>query len=114
PSRRSICGAGPAGRELPAPKWPVKEPNMTEGANPALAYDNDEGASDFMDNPAARLALSEAVRMAEAVIFASAEPVSDRQLAARLPEGVDVAAVTADLRELYANRGINLVRVGDA
>ncbi|TIS81390.1 MAG: SMC-Scp complex subunit ScpB, partial [Mesorhizobium sp.] len=67
-----------------------------------------------IENPAERLQLSEAVRMAEAIIFASAEPVSDRQLAARLPEGVNIAAAMADLQEIYAKRGVNLVRVGDA
>jgi segregation and condensation protein B len=65
-------------------------------------------------NPAERLQLAEAVRMAEAIIFASAEPVSERQLAARLPEGVNIAAAMADLQEIYARRGVNLVRVGDA
>ena len=52
--------------------------------------------------------------MAEAIIFASAEPVSERQLAARLPEGVNIAAAMADLQEIYAKRGVNLVRVADA
>ncbi|TJV01986.1 MAG: SMC-Scp complex subunit ScpB, partial [Mesorhizobium sp.] len=40
--------------------------------------------------------------------------VGDRQLAARLPEGVNIAAAMADLQEIYAKRGVNLVRVGDA
>ncbi len=62
----------------------------------------------------ARLHLAEAARMAEAIVFASAEPVSDRQLAARLPQGVDVAAAMAELQQVYARRGVNLVRVGDA
>jgi segregation and condensation protein B len=67
-----------------------------------------------IENPAERLQLSEAVRMAEAIVFASAEPVSEKQLAARLPEGVNIAAAMADLQEIYAKRGVNLVRVGDA
>jgi len=67
-----------------------------------------------IENPAERLRLSEAVRMAEAIIFASAEPVSEKQLAARLPDGVNIAAAMADLQEIYAKRGVNLVRVGDA
>lgn len=65
-------------------------------------------------NPAERLHLAEAVRMAEAIVFASAEPVSDRQLAQRLPDGIDVAAAMAELQQIYARRGVNLVRVGDA
>jgi segregation and condensation protein B len=67
-----------------------------------------------IENPAERLILSEAVRMAEAIVFASAEPVSEKQLAARLPEGVNIAAAMADLQQIYAKRGVNLVRVADA
>jgi segregation and condensation protein B len=63
-------------------------------------------------NPAERLHLAEAVRMAEAIVFASAEPVSEKQLADRLPEGVDIAAAMADLQQIYAGRGVNLVRAG--
>ncbi|MBX3530755.1 MAG: SMC-Scp complex subunit ScpB [Rhizobiaceae bacterium] len=88
---------------------------MTEGANPAMvSYDDQDDAPDFLDNPAARLAMSQAVRMAEAIIFASAEPVAERHLATRLPEGVDLGQVMEELRALYANRGVNLVKVGDA
>lgn len=59
-------------------------------------------------------ALAEAVRMAEAIVFASAEPVSRKALAARLPDGVDIAAVMDEVRRQYERRGVNLVRVGDA
>ncbi|PZO76782.1 MAG: SMC-Scp complex subunit ScpB [Mesorhizobium amorphae] len=53
-------------------------------------------------------------RMAEAILFASAEPVSERDLAARLPEGTDLGRVFASLQGFYAGRGINLLRAGDA
>ncbi len=65
-------------------------------------------------NPAERLHLVEAVRMAEAIIFASTEPVSDAQLAQRLPDGLSIPMVMEELREIYARRGVNLVRVGVA
>ncbi|QPC87559.1 SMC-Scp complex subunit ScpB [Mesorhizobium sp. NBSH29] len=65
------------------------------------------------ENPAARIALAEAVRMAEALIFASAEPISEKQLAVRLPEGTDMGAVMADLQRIYAKRGVSLVHVGE-
>jgi segregation and condensation protein B len=64
-------------------------------------------------NPAERLRLAEAVRMVEAIVFASAEPVSEKQIVDRLPEGVDVQAALAELRQIYLRRGVNLVRVGD-
>ncbi|TYR31003.1 SMC-Scp complex subunit ScpB [Mesorhizobium microcysteis] len=73
-----------------------------------------EDDDDLDINPAERLHLAEAVRMAEAVVFASAEPVSLKALAARLPEGVDVPAVMEEVRRQYERRGVNLVRVGDA
>ena len=53
----------------------------------------------------------EAMRIAEALLFASAEPLSAEALAGRLPEGADVEGILRDLAELYASRGVNLVRV---
>jgi segregation and condensation protein B len=69
---------------------------------------------EFIGNPAERLHLSEAMRMAEALVFASAEPVTEKALAARLPEGIDVPQVMAELQRSYEKRGVNLVRVADA
>lgn len=57
--------------------------------------------------------LAETLRMAEAIVFASAEPVTLKALAARLPEGADVAAAMEALRRQYEGRGVNLVKVGD-
>jgi segregation and condensation protein B len=74
----------------------------------------DDEAVEAVDNPAERLHLSEAMRMAEALVFASAEPVSEKALAARLPEGIDVPQVMAELHRFYEKRGVNLVRVADA
>ena len=71
-------------------------------------------SGDGRDNPAERLHQAEAVRMAEAIVFASAEPVSDKALAERLPGETDVTAVMAELQAIYEKRGVNLVRVGDA
>lgn len=55
---------------------------------------------------------AEMSRMAEAILFASAEPVSQRALAGRLPEGADLEIILHDLQQSYASRGINLVKVG--
>jgi segregation and condensation protein B len=52
--------------------------------------------------------------MAEAIVFASAEPVSEKQIASRLPEGTDVEATMRELQQIYSRRGVNLVRVADA
>ncbi|WP_404426696.1 SMC-Scp complex subunit ScpB [Thalassospira australica] len=53
------------------------------------------------------------LRIVEAVLFASAEPVSERVLAARLPDGADVAVLLKELQANYSERGINLNRVGE-
>lgn len=52
------------------------------------------------------------LRLLEAVLFASAEPMNEEMIAARLPEGSDVPRLVAALAELYANRGVNLVQAG--
>ena len=55
----------------------------------------------------------EAERIAEALIFSSAQPVSERFIAERLPAGVNVHAVLMGLKGFYAGRGVNLVQVED-
>src|SRR5262245_37452718 len=55
---------------------------------------------------------AEELRLLEAMLFASAEPIDEKDLAARLPQGVDVRAALARLKEDYATRGVNLVRIG--
>ena len=54
------------------------------------------------------------LRLLEAIVFASSEPVSERVLAARLPEGANVFELLEELRGIYDNRGVNLVKVGKA
>ncbi|MCX8997565.1 SMC-Scp complex subunit ScpB [Rhizobiaceae bacterium BDR2-2] len=55
----------------------------------------------------------EALRTAEALVFASSGPVSEAYLADRLPRGADVRAIMETLQREYAPRGVNLVRVDD-
>ena len=52
------------------------------------------------------------LRLIEALLFASAEPMAPAQLARFLPEETDLDAILADLEALYASRGVNLVRRG--
>src|SRR5262245_10913204 len=89
---------------------------MSEGGNariiPFVLEDDEEEAIEA-ENPALRLHISEAMRMAEAIVFASAEPVTEKALVARLPEGIDVPVVMQELQTAYEKRGVNLVRVGD-
>jgi segregation and condensation protein B len=55
---------------------------------------------------------TEELRILEALLFAAAEPLDEKVLAARLPAGVDVRALLLELQNEYATRGVNIVRVG--
>jgi segregation and condensation protein B len=54
---------------------------------------------------------AEELRILEALLFAAEEPLDEKTLGARLPEGVDVHALLEQLQQEYACRGVNLVRV---
>jgi segregation and condensation protein B len=58
--------------------------------------------------------MGEQERMVEAVLFASAEPVTLADLAARLPEGCDPAEALVHLRKRYEGRGVHIAKIGDA
>jgi segregation and condensation protein B len=49
------------------------------------------------------------LRLLEALIFASAEPLDERTLADRLGGGIDLKRLLAELKQDYAGRGIDLV-----
>jgi segregation and condensation protein B len=54
----------------------------------------------------------DALRLAEALVFSSAEPVTPRALTRVLPDDIDADAVIAVLRARYAGRGVELVDAG--
>jgi segregation and condensation protein B len=53
----------------------------------------------------------EDLRIVEALLFASSTPLDEATLAQNLRHGSDVRAVLEDIRQIYASRGVNLVRV---
>ena len=55
---------------------------------------------------------AETVRAIEALLFASAEPLSAAELARRLPEGAPVAAALEQLARDYRARGVELAEHG--
>src|ERR1700746_3656669 len=69
--------------------------------------DADEQAD---NNPQTR---PEELRLLEALLFASSEPLDQATLAKRMPDGVDVAAALAQLQADYAPRGVNLIRIAN-
>jgi len=58
--------------------------------------------------------MSEAERIAEALVFASAQPVSEAFIAERVARGVDIPVVMQKLKADYAMRGVNLIQVDGA
>jgi len=52
------------------------------------------------------------LRLLEAILFASAEPLEPEAIVDRMPDGAPVEALIEDLQGLYANRGVNLMRIG--
>ena len=56
-------------------------------------------------------ARAEELRLLEAMLFASAEPLDEKSLAERLPAGIDVHAAVLRLQEEYVSRGVHLVRI---
>ncbi|MFP4239320.1 SMC-Scp complex subunit ScpB [Rhodosalinus sp.] len=58
--------------------------------------------------------MAEQERMVEAMLFASAEPLTTRAMGARMPHGSDPAEAVQHLRRRYESRGVRVVRVGEA
>lgn len=58
--------------------------------------------------------MGEQERMVEAVLFASAEPVTVRDLEARMPHGCDAGEALVHLRKRYEGRGVAVVKVDNA
>ena len=50
------------------------------------------------------------LRLLEAILFATSEPSSEKDLAGRMPEGAEVSGLLQELKDLYANRGVHLMQ----
>ncbi|MAT88809.1 MAG: SMC-Scp complex subunit ScpB [Aestuariivita sp.] len=58
--------------------------------------------------------MNEQERMIEAILFATAEPMTEKALNERMPHGCDAAQALVHLRKSYTGRGVNVMKVGDA
>lgn len=100
--------------ELAAPAEAQADP-VAEEAVPAAA----EPAESAAETPEIVVApelppeelKAQALRVIEAMIFASAEALSVKDIAKRLPKGLDVPMLVDELEAHYHGRGVNLVRV---
>jgi segregation and condensation protein B len=71
----------------------------TQSDDAARIAHHDEGTN-------AHMAFVEGCRITEALLFASAQPLTETELASRLPKGVDLQAVLARLVADYRGRGV--------
>jgi segregation and condensation protein B len=109
-SDQELTSNEPTSNEL-AKNEPAKNPDVTQDN---VTQDNElvEGENmtgdDQGEQPEQR---PEELRLIEALLFAAGEPLDNKTLAGRLPEGVDIDAAMRRLQAEYAPRGVNLVRV---
>jgi len=102
----------------PQDNSPEEQPDESQDVAPEDAPEAapegtaDENTEDAAETAAEAVIDPQHLKLLEAILFASAEPLSERALAYRMPEDVDLKAMLLMLREVYANRGVNLVRAG--
>ena len=75
-----------------------------------MAEDTDNKEESLFEAPP----MGEQERMVEAILFATAEPVTVKELEARMPHGSDAAEALQHLRKRYEGRGVSVVKVGTA
>ncbi len=64
---------------------------------PRPAFDSDDRAQQL--------------RLLEAILFAAAEPLTREAIALRMPKSADLDSLVDEIEQIYAGRGVNLVRV---
>src|SRR5215467_4111738 len=112
-SRRYTCADASARLEM-LRRMTRKKPHKGKESMPSVAkklvvVQNNEPAPEAAPTPAMR---PEELRLLEALLFAAGTPLDEATLARGLPNGVNVRDALARLKDEYATRGVNLVRVG--
>ena len=97
---------------------PVVEAAM--GTEAAMADSPEDEGADRPAGEAAEAAGARAslerdgqLRLVEAILFAASEPVSEAAIAKRMGHDADVVGLLHELAGRYAERGVNVVKVGD-
>jgi segregation and condensation protein B len=129
PAIASESVAAPEAEIDPVPEAEVVDGGESEGGEPGEFAPADDESDELETNgsgdpdgvpgdskveapaPSAHPELAEkSLRILEALLFASAEPLGAAQLAPHVGEGADVEALLLKLAEEYKPRGVNLVR----
>jgi segregation and condensation protein B len=97
--------------EPPVPETPeVETVEAEESAVPEIEDDESEVEISASEHP--ELA-NRPLRILEALLFASAEPLGVAELAPHMGEGIDAEPLLVELQRQYSTRGVHLVRRGD-
>ena len=88
----------------------VAEVEEEETLEVEASEDDDNEASNVTPLPQSGM---QHLRMLEAMLFATNHPISEKELSARMPKGVDVGVLLKDLEEVYEKRGVVLEKVAD-
>jgi len=114
--RLLISEPPPEGQGMDEADMAAKDMAAKQGTKLDMADDQADGSEELVAPPPANDAgvetRPEELRLLEALLFAASEPVDEKALAGRLPEGVDVHACLRRLQMEYAPRGVNLVHIG--
>lgn len=89
-----------------------------DGDEQTVADELSENAEQIASTGDGHAALSEEdfdriKRMAEALLFAAAEPLDEATITERLPEGADIPAILEALLFEYEDRGVNLCKINN-
>ena len=107
--RDAVAKLAKKGKQKPAAASP-----HPEEAQRAVSKDEDGSVSVSPKPPRAEPdpeRLADAMRRAEAVLFASDEPIAATTLTEALPQGVEAGDVLLKLKAAYANKGVQLVEL---
>lgn len=101
-----------ASAEVAAPPA-ARKPRAKKAAATEEGSEDDEAAAAEagLSDAEKEAAFATAIRMAEALLFAAAEPLDEATLRKRLPRGTRVPAVLAALEDIYRSRGVVLKKV---
>ncbi len=91
--------------------------NLEENASQNPQENSDPDETEIFCDPSEQISADpsdncEMVRMLEAILFASAQPISPQGMLERLPEGADLNVLLPTLKQNYEGRGIELIEIG--
>jgi segregation and condensation protein B len=104
----SADGFDDAGRPFETLSAREAQEALAEELTEMSAPETEDGVGDAPSAAPTAKEMAEHLRMAEALLFAAAEPLDEEAIAARLPVNADVPALLEALSQTYENRGVVL------